>query len=109
MLVTPETHKHCLSFCETVCSLTLQFLFFTNFRLFLSILSNSKGSYLYCSRTLVMVSFQSQESLEELFVYKGFGDEQHVAKGFRCDLSLNSHLSACVPNLKIYLPLKWRA
>lgn len=31
-----------------------------------------------------MVSFQSQESLEELFVFKGFGDEQHVAdKGFQ--------------------------
>lgn len=32
----------------------------------------------------MVVSFQSQESLEELFVSKGFGDEQHVAdKGFQ--------------------------
>lgn len=57
----------------------LQFLLFTNFHLFLLILASSKGSYLHCSRTLVMVSFQSQESLEELIVCKGFRDEQHVA------------------------------
>lgn len=32
----------------------------------------------------MMVSFQSQESLKQLFVYKGLRDEQHVSdKGFQ--------------------------
>lgn len=74
-----------LSICETVCSLfTLQFLLVAGFQPTLSILASSESSYLYCSKTSVMAYFQSQESLEQLFVSESFRDEQHVAnEGFQ--------------------------
>lgn len=74
-----------LSICETVCNLfTLQFLLIANLRPTLSILANSESSYLYCSKTSVIVYFQSQESPEQLFVSESFRDEQHVAdEGFQ--------------------------